>query len=80
MLHENIHVPYEKIVERNSHISPRKIIGATEFCLSGQVSNSDHIIDFHINYQQIPTKDMKSKYQANLMYHWKLTLSLSLMK
>ena len=37
------------------HISPIKIIGTTKFCLSGQVSKSDDAIDFHINYQQIPT-------------------------
>ena len=42
MLHEN--------VETNPRISPSKIIGATEFCSSGQVSNSDDVIDFHINY------------------------------
>ena len=49
MLHEN--VPFmlhiKKNVETNPHISPNKIIGATEFCSSGQVSNSDDVIDFH---------------------------------
>ena len=49
MLHENAHVPY-KNVETNPRIKPSKIIGATEFCSSGQVSNSDDVIDFHINY------------------------------
>ena len=49
MLHENVHVPY-KNVETNPRISPSKIIDTTEFCSSGQVSNSDDVIDFHINY------------------------------
>ena len=48
MLHENVHVTY-KNVETNPRISPSKIIGATEFCSSAQVSNSDDVIDFHIN-------------------------------
>ena len=61
MLHENVHVPY-KNVETNPRISPSKIIGATEFCSSGQVSNSGDVTDFHINYEQIPTKDAKSKH------------------
>ena len=60
MLHENVHVPY-KNVKTNPRISPSKIIGATEFCSSDQVSNSDDVIDFHINYEQIPTYDAKSK-------------------
>ena len=68
MLHENIHVPY-KNVETNPLINPSKIIGATGFCSSGQVSNSDEVIDFHINYEQIPTKDAKSKDQANSLNH-----------
>ena len=75
MLHENVHVPYQN-VETNPRVSPSKIIGATEFCSSGQVSNSDGVTDFHINYEQIATKDAKQ----NMMYHRKLTLSLSLMK
>ena len=50
MLHENFHVPYRN-AETNPRIKPRKIIGATEFCSSGQVSNRDDVIDFHINYQ-----------------------------
>ena len=50
MLHENLHVPY-KNVETNPRISPGEIIGATEFCSSGQVSNSDDVTDFHINYE-----------------------------
>ena len=54
MLHENLHVPY-KNVETNPRISPGEIIGATEFCSSGQVSNSDDVTNFHINYEQIPT-------------------------
>ena len=69
MLHENVHVPYKKNVETNPRISQSKIIGVTEFCSSGQVSNSDGVIDFHINYQQIPTKDAKSKDQANSLKH-----------
>ena len=69
MLHENVHVPYKKNVETNPRLSPSKIIGATEFCSSGQVSNSDDIIDFHINYPQIPTKDAKSKDQDNSLKH-----------
>ena len=83
MLHENVHVPYKKNVETNPRISRSKIIGTTEFCSSGQASKSDDVIDFHINYQQIPTKDRKSKDQANAlkhMYHRELTVSLSLMK
>ena len=68
VLHENIHVPY-KNVETNPLINPSKIIGATGFCSSGQVSNSDEVIDFHINYEQIPTKDAKSKDQANSLNH-----------
>ena len=43
MLHEN--------VETNPRIRPSKIIGATEFCSSCQVSNSDYVIDFHINHE-----------------------------
>ena len=50
MLHKNVHVPY-KNVETNRRIKPSKIIRATEFCPSGQVSNSDDVIDFHINYR-----------------------------
>ena len=61
MLHENLHVPY-KNVETNPRISPAEIIGATEFCSSGQVSNSDDVTDFHIHYDVIPTKDAKSKH------------------
>ena len=68
MLHENVHVTY-KNVETNPRISPSKIIGATEFYSSAQVSNSDDVIDFHINYEQIPTKDAESKDQANLLKH-----------
>ena len=63
MLHENLHVPY-KNVETNPRISPAEIIGATEFCSSGQVSNSDDVTDFHIHYEQIPTKDAKSKHDV----------------
>ena len=48
MLHENIHVPC-KNGQTNPRISPRKIIVTTEIGSSGQVSNSDHLIDFHIN-------------------------------
>ena len=43
-----LHVPY-------INVETSKIIGATEFCSSGQVSNSDDVTDFHINYEQIPT-------------------------
>ena len=43
MLHEN--------VETNPRIRPSKITGATEFCSSCQVSNSDDVIDFHINHE-----------------------------
>ena len=53
MLHENFHVPY-KNVKTNPRISPSKIICATEFCSSG-----DDVVDFHINYEQIPSKDAK---------------------
>ena len=63
MLHENVHVPY-KNAETNPRISPSKIIGATEFCSSGQVSNSDDVTDFYINYEQIATKDAKAKHDA----------------
>ena len=49
MLPENVHAPY-KTAETNPCISPSKIIGATEFCSSGQVSNSDDVIDFNMNY------------------------------
>ena len=63
MLHENVHVPY-KNVETNPRISPSKIIGATEICSSGQVSNSDDVTDFHINYEQIATKDAKAKHDV----------------
>ena len=54
MLHENIHVPY-KNGQTNPRISPRKIIVTTEIDSSGQVSNSDYLIDFHINYFIHPT-------------------------
>ena len=50
MFHENVHVPY-KNVKTNRRISPRKIIGTTEFCSSGQVSNRDDLTDFHINHK-----------------------------
>ena len=63
IFHENVHVPY-KNVETNPRISPSKIIGTTEFCSSGQISNSDDVTDFHINYEQIPTKDAKSKHDV----------------
>ena len=63
MLHENVHVPY-KNVKTNPPISPSKIIGAAEFCSPDQVSNSDDVIDFHINYEQIPTNDAKSKHDV----------------
>ena len=63
MLHENVHVPY-KNVETNPRISPSKIMGATEFYSSGQVSNSDDVIDFRINYEQMPMKDAKSKHDV----------------
>ena len=49
MLHESFHAPY-KNVQTNPRIKPSKIIGATEFCWSGQVSNSDDVIYFHMNY------------------------------
>ena len=63
MFHENVHGPY-KNVETNPGISSRKIIGTTEFCSSGHVFDRDEVIDFHINYEQVPTKDRKSKDQA----------------
>ena len=56
ILHEN--------VETNPRISPSKIIGATEFCSSGQVSSSDDVADFHINYKQIAVKDAKAKHDV----------------
>ena len=63
VIHENVHVPY-KNVKTNPRISPSKIIGATEFWSSDQVSNSDGVIGFHINYEQIPTNDTKSKHDV----------------
>ena len=33
------------------------------FCSSGQISNSDDLIDFHVNYEQIPKKDAKLKHE-----------------
>ena len=48
----------------NPRIIPSKIIGATEFCSSGQVSNSDDVTDFQINYEQIATKDAKAKHDV----------------
>ena len=48
MLHENVLVPY-KNVETIPRIRPSKIIGTTKVYSSGQVSNSDDVIDFHIN-------------------------------
>ena len=65
MLHENVHVPYKKI-ETNPRIKPSKVIGATEFCSSGQVSNSD---DSWFKYKlpyKIPTIDAKSKHDVSL--------------
>ena len=50
-------------VEPNPRISPRKTIDATVFCSSGQISNSDDLIDFHVNYEQIPKKDAKLKHE-----------------
>ena len=76
MLHENLHVPY-KNAETNPRIKPSKILGATEFCSSGQVSNRDDVIDFHINYH---IKYQRQTRNQNMMYHWKLTLTLSLIK
>ena len=63
MIHENAFVPY-KNDETNPCISPSKIVRATEFCSSGQVSNNDDVTDFHINYEQILTKDAKSKHDV----------------
>ena len=63
MSNENVHVPY-KNVETNPRISPSKIIVTTEFCSSGQVSSSDDVTDFHVNYDQTPTKDVKSKHDV----------------
>ena len=63
MFHEKFHGP-SKNVETNPRISSRKIIGTTEFGSSGHVSDRDDVIDFHINYEQVPTKDAKSKDQA----------------
>ena len=60
ILHENVRVQY-KNVETNPRISPSKII---EFCLSGQASNSGDVTDFHINYEQIATKDAKAKHEV----------------
>ena len=68
MLYENVHITYEN-VEKNPRISPSKIIGTSKFCSSDQVSNSDDVIDFHINYEQVPRKDAKFKDQANLLKH-----------
>ena len=68
IFHENVHVPY-KNVQTNPRISPRKIIGTTDFCSSGQFSNRDGVIDFHINYEQVPVKDAKSNHQANTIKH-----------
>ena len=56
MLHEN--------VETNPRISPSEIIGAAEFCSSCQISNSDDVIDFHINHEQNSTKDAKPKHDV----------------
>ena len=63
MFHENVHGPY-KNVETNPRISSRKIIGTKEFCSSGHVFDRNDVIDFHINYEQVSTKDAKSKDQA----------------
>ena len=52
-----LHVPY-------INVETSKIIGATEFCSSGQVSSSDGVIDFRMNYEQTPTKDAKSKHDV----------------
>ena len=68
IFHENVHVPY-KNVQTNPRISPRKIIGTTDFCSSDQFSNRDGVIDFHINYEQVPVKDAKSNHQANTIKH-----------
>ena len=68
MFYGNVHVPC-KNVETNPRISPSKIIDAAEFYSSDQVSNRDDVIDFHINDEQIPTKDAKSKDQANSIKH-----------
>ena len=53
MFHENAHVPYKNI-EVNPRTSPSKIIDC----------NKGDIIDFHINQEQVPTKDTKSKDQT----------------
>ena len=53
MFHENAHVPYKNI-EVNPRTSPSNIIDC----------NKGDIIDFHINQEQVPTKDTKSKDQT----------------
>ena len=80
MLHENAHVPY-KNAEANPCTGSRKIISTKEFCSSGHVSDGDDVVDFHINYEHVPTKDTKSKDQAKSLKHdelRKLKLSLPL--
>ena len=81
MFHETCHVSWKNF-ETNPRISPRKIIRATEFCPSCYVSDRDDVIDFHMNYEQVPTADAKSKDQTNSLKHDEQseTLSLSLMK
>ena len=48
-----------KILKQNPRIGPRKIIGTAEFCSFGHVSDRDDVIDFQINYEPVPTKDIK---------------------
>ena len=56
-------------VDTNPRISPSTILGTTKSCSFGQVSNSDDVIDFHTNDEQVPTKDAKLKDQANPLKH-----------
>ena len=64
MFNENDLVPYEN-VEMNPQISLRKIIGTTEFFHMVTSPDRDDVIDFHINYEQVPTKDAKLKDPSN---------------
>ena len=56
-------------VDTNPRISPSTIIGTTKSCSFGQASNINDVIDFHTNDEQVPTKEAKSKDQANSLKH-----------
>ena len=46
-----------------------KIIGTSDFCSSVHISDRDDIVDLYVNYEQLQTKDVKLKDQANSLIY-----------